>query len=40
MTAAEIRAVAKQLFRPNAMAAAIIGPFDKRATVEKMFRLA
>jgi predicted Zn-dependent peptidase len=38
VTAAQIRALAKQLFKPEHMAAAVIGPFGKQAHVEKIIR--
>lgn len=39
VTAADIRAVAKLLFRPEHLAASVIGPFEDKAAVEKMFKL-
>lgn len=40
VTAADIREVAKLLFRPEHLAASVIGPFEDKAAVEKMFVLA
>jgi predicted Zn-dependent peptidase len=36
VTAAEIRAVAKQLFRPQAMATAVIGPFEGKQSIARL----
>lgn len=40
VTAKDIRDVAKLLFRPEHMAASVIGPFEEKSHVEKMFKLA
>jgi predicted Zn-dependent peptidase len=40
VTAADIREVAKLLFRTEHMAASVIGPFEDKSVVEKMFVLA
>lgn len=37
VTAADIKRVAKQIFRKEHMASAIIGPFENKAAVEKLF---
>jgi len=38
VTPADIRAVARDLFRPEAMAAALVGPFEKKEDVEALFK--
>lgn len=39
VTSADIRAVAKQIFNPAQMSAAVIGPFGKKTSLEALFRL-
>ncbi len=39
VTAANIRKVAKIIFRPDMMASAVIGPFGTKENVEKLFRV-
>lgn len=39
VTAADIRAVAKKIFRPAQMASALIGPCSEKSKVETLFRL-
>lgn len=38
VTAAQVKAIAKKIFRPQAMAAAVIGPFGKKRNVEKLVK--
>jgi predicted Zn-dependent peptidase len=39
VTAADIRRVAKMIFNPEKMASAVIGPFDSKEHVKKLFKL-
>jgi predicted Zn-dependent peptidase len=39
VTAADIREVAKKIFKPEQMASAVIGPFESKEQVKKMFEV-
>ena len=38
VTPAQIRSLARELFRPGAMAASLVGPFEKKEEVEQLFK--